>query len=262
MTLQSGQNMNPADSDPLQKELQAQANALLCHDQQLTTMAEGQQTLAARYENSMESVREHLRRLPVAAPHPSSPAHSSSASEARVPPPERCSGASGSCRPFLVQCSLAFELQPSAFPTERSRVAYIISLLTGRARAWGTAEWERDLPVCASVSSFSTELRNVFDHETPGREAAQGLLNLTQGGRTVTDYAIEFRTIAAESSWNAPSLLDAFYHGLSGRIKDELAARDLPTDLDYLVALAIHIEGSGNGESPVYRLSSTPPFSA
>ena len=69
------------------------------------------------------------------------------------------------------------------------------------------------------------------------------MLNLTQGGRIVADYAIEFRTIAADSSWNAPSLLDAFYHGLSGRIKDELAARDLPTDLDHLVALAVRIDG-------------------
>jgi hypothetical protein len=231
--------MNPADSESFQNELQAQGSVLQRHDQQLTSMAESLQTLVARHESSMESVRDHLRRLPVAAPHPGS----SSTSEARVPPPERCSGAPGSCRPFLVQCSLSFELQPSAFPTERSRVAYIVSLLTGRARDWGTAEWERDSPICASVSAFSTEFRKVFDHETPGREAAQGLLNLTQGGRTVADYAIEFRTIAADSSWNAPSLLDAFYHGLSGRIKDELAARDLPTDLDHLVALAVRIDG-------------------
>ena len=152
--------MNPADSDSFQNELQAQGSVLQRHDQQLTTMTEGLQTLVARHESSMESVRDHLRRLPVAAPHPGS----SSTSEARVPPPERCSGAPGSCRPFLVQCSLSFELQPSAFPTERSRVAYIVSLLTGRARDWGTAEWERDTPVCASVSAFSTELRKVFDH--------------------------------------------------------------------------------------------------
>ena len=100
VTVQSGQNMNPADSDSFQNELQAQGSVLQRHDQQLTSMAESLQTLVARHESSMESVRDHLRRLPVAAPHPGS----SSTSEARVPPPERCSGAPGSCRPFLVQC--------------------------------------------------------------------------------------------------------------------------------------------------------------
>lgn len=48
----------------------------------------------------------------------------------------------------------------------------------------------------------------------------------------MSDYSIEFRTIAAESRWNADSLCDAFYHGLSGIIKNELAARDAPTGLD------------------------------
>ncbi|KAK5885830.1 hypothetical protein CesoFtcFv8_016927 [Champsocephalus esox] len=81
-----------------------------------------------------------------------------------------------------------------------------------------------------------------FDHATPGREVARGLFNLVQGGRSVSDYSIEFRTIAAESNWNASSLLDAFYNGLSDRLKDELAARDLPADLDELVALSIRID--------------------
>ena len=202
-------------------------------------MTEGLQEIAARHERSMRSIQEHLQRVPASSP----PVRPSPVSDARLPPPERFSGAPGSCRPFLVQCSLAFELQPSAFPTERSRVAYIVSLLSGRAKDWGTAEWEKQSAMCASVELFSAGLRRVFDHITPGREAARGLFTLTQGGRSVADYSIEFRTMAAESSWNASSLFDAFYHGLSDRIKDELAARDLPADLDGLVALAIRIDG-------------------
>ena len=46
-----------------------------------------------------------------------------------------------------------------------------------------------------------------------------------------------------QSDWNASSLTDAFYNGLSDDIKDELAARDPPTDLDALVATAISIDG-------------------
>jgi len=59
----------------------------------------------------------------------------------------------------------------------------------------------------------------------------------------VTEYSIEFWTLAAESDWNASSLTDTFYNGLSDNIKDELVARDPLTDLDALVATAIRIDG-------------------
>ena len=49
--------------------------------------------------------------------------------------------------------------------------------------------------------------------------------------------------MAADSDWNNSSLLDAFYNGLADRIKDELAAKDLPVDLDGLVALSIRVDG-------------------
>ena len=54
--------------------------------------------------------------------------------------PEKFSGESGDCRSFLVQCGLHYELQAQTFPTERSRVAYMISYLTGQAEKWATAE--------------------------------------------------------------------------------------------------------------------------
>ena len=121
-------------------------------------------------------------------------------------------------------------------------MAYIISLLTGRAREWATAEWEKNAAFCLSVSLFASELKKVFDHVTPGREAARGLFALTQGTGTVSDYSIKFRTLAAESDWNSASLIDAFHHGLSDRIKDELAARDMLDNFDALVDLAIRID--------------------
>ena len=98
----------------------------------------------------------------------------------------------------------------------------------------------------------------MFDHATPGREAARGLLNLVQGSRRVTDYSIEFRTLAADSDWNASSLTDAFYSGLSDGIKDELVARDPPTDLDALVAMAIRIDGRLQERGRERALTSTP----
>jgi len=48
-------------------------------------------------------------------------------------------------------------------------MAYIVSLLTGRARDWGTADWQRQSLSCSSVQLFSEELLKVFDHATRGR---------------------------------------------------------------------------------------------
>lgn len=50
------------------------------------------------------------------------------------------------------------------------------------------------------------------------------MLNVHQSTRTVADYAIEFRTLAAEVVWNNEALVAAFSHGLSDTIKDEIAA--------------------------------------
>uniref|UniRef100_A0A3P9HNI2 DUF4939 domain-containing protein n=1 Tax=Oryzias latipes TaxID=8090 RepID=A0A3P9HNI2_ORYLA len=69
-------------------------------------------------------------------------------------PSPRFSGDSGDCRAFVTQCELHFELQAASFPTDRAKVAFIISHLTGRAGAWATAEWQRGRATCASLSGW------------------------------------------------------------------------------------------------------------
>ncbi|XP_060924550.1 uncharacterized protein LOC132998821 [Limanda limanda] len=92
---------------------------------------------------------------------------------------------------------------PKDFPgiletTERSKVAYIISYLSGRAERWATAEWIRDSHICSSVQLFTETLSKIFNTTSPGREAARALMGFRQGNRRVSDYAIEFRTLAAD----------------------------------------------------------------
>ncbi|KAI2664142.1 Transposon Tf2-8 polyprotein [Labeo rohita] len=61
-----------------------------------------------------------------------------------------------------------------------------------------------------------------------GREATRILLELRQAHRTVTDYSIEFRTLAAECKWNTEAQWDMFLHGLAPYIQYEIYALDLP----------------------------------
>lgn len=162
--------------------------------------------------------------------------------EPNVPVPERYSGDIGTCQSFLTQVSLVFDLQPLSYSTERAKIAYLVSLLSGAAREWGTSVWERQEGVCQSYQAFVGEMKKVFDHPIQGKDAGYRLLSIRQGTRRVTEYAIEFRTLAASSGWNDESLQGAFYAGLQDNIKDELSAREETSSLDQTVALATRID--------------------
>lgn len=67
-------------------------------------------------------------------------------------------------------------------------------------------------------------------------------MSVRQGSRSVAEYAIEFRTLAAEVGWNNEALVAAFSHGLSDALKDEVAAKDLPVELEALISFLILID--------------------
>lgn len=168
--------------------------------------------------------------------------HPTPSREPRLPTPERYSGDPKGCKGFLTQCRLSFDLQPAAYPTEHSRVAYVITLLTGRALSWATALYDNNSPVCNSLTAFSKEMMKVFAPDVSGRTAANKLMQLRQGRQSATDYAIQFRTLAAESGWGEQALLTTFYHGLSDRIKDELASWEEAENLEVLIARVIRLD--------------------
>ncbi|KAM9729681.1 uncharacterized protein ACNS7B_017152 [Menidia menidia] len=181
--------------------------------------------------------------LPQASPPtPVSPPVSRSPPEPRLAPPGFFGGDPEQCRAFLTQCEICFELQPSCFPTDRARVAYVISLLEGKARLWGASEWQIDTAACHSYAEFARELTRVFSPVLPCRESSRGLLTLRQGERTVSAYVIDFHLLAAECRWNEWALMDVFIHGLNSRIKDELATRDYPRSLRELEQLASRVD--------------------
>ncbi|WP_353802540.1 hypothetical protein, partial [Shigella sonnei] len=66
--------------------------------------------------------------------------------------------------------------------------------------------------------------------------------SLCQGDRSITDYSIEFRTLAASSNWNKQALLARFLEGLHAKVKDEILSREVPSSVDSLIELAIRIE--------------------
>ncbi len=150
--------------------------------------------------------------------------HSDRKPEPHANNPPLYDGDPNSCRAFLSQCSLVFALQPRRYATERLKIAYVITLLTGRAREWGTAVWDTGASFCNVFDDFHCEM------------------TLRQGGRSVTDYAIQFKTLAASCDWNEGALRAMFREGLNFEIQDEIATHELPLDLEGFINLAIRVE--------------------
>ncbi len=213
--------------------------AVLSHQEEL--MTKQSQLLA----DIMGSIRQLFERIPGASPPSVSPLRGNrptSVAEPRLPPPKPFTGDPNSCQGFLTQCSLTFELQPSSFPTDRSKIAYIITLLSDKALSWASAVWQSQDACCESNVAFEEEFKRVFDHPVSGREASKRLLTLNQGSRSAADFAIEFRTIAAGSRWNNEALMVCFQGGLSEPLQDELVTREPAADLESLVAMAICLD--------------------
>ncbi len=124
----------------------------------------------------MESTQQLTVHNPPAVSDASCTIHSA---EPRLPPPTVHSGEPHLCRPFLTKCSLYFSLQPSSFPTEESKIAFAITLLSGRATLWGTMVWDNKQQCVSSFQAFSSELIKVFDRAASGREVARLLDGVT-----------------------------------------------------------------------------------
>ncbi|KAL0161345.1 hypothetical protein M9458_045070, partial [Cirrhinus mrigala] len=206
-----------------------------------------QEELMAKHSQLLGDVMSSIRQLFDRLPGTSSPSPSPSlpscnrltpVAEPRLPPPKPFTGDPRSCQGFLTQCSLTFELQPSSFPTDRSKIAYIITLLSDKALSWASAVWESKDACCDSYAAFEEEFKRVFDHPVSGREASKRLLTLNQGSRSTADFAID--------GWNDEALMD------------ELATREPATDLESLIAMAIRLDNRLRERRVARRKTSQP----
>ena len=99
----------------------------------------------------------------------------------------------------------------------------------------------------------------LFDRSATGLEAGRELLRLRQDNDIISNYANEFQTLATDKSWEGRALVDAFLHGLAESVKDELLTRDLPDDLERIIAVAIRIDARLDDRGRAMRARSPPP---
>ncbi|KAI3366537.1 hypothetical protein L3Q82_000666 [Scortum barcoo] len=132
-------------------------------------------------------------------------------------PPEPFSGVSSQCKGFIFQCKLFFQLKSISFSNDFSKIHFMLGLLQGKALTWAEARFAGRTFSGLTFSAFLEEFRRVFESPATPFCASSRLFTITQdSARSVADYTLEFRTLAAEVDWteDAPALCAAFYNGL------------------------------------------------
>lgn len=249
--------MDSAGTDPLRSAVTQQGILLGQHASQLSATSQEVEFLTSQLADLTVQLQELRRENRADATTSfSSPRHEQEP-HANNPPPY--DGNPNSCRAFLAQCSLVFALQPRRYAEEQTKIAYVLTLLIGKARDWGTSVWEAHAPFCATFEAFRNEMIKLFDRSARGEEAAAQLARLRQGKHSVTEFAIEFKTLAASCDWNAASCRAMFRAGLNEEIQDEIATHEIPSGFDDLVDLALRVESRLRFRHQ--RLAARPPWS-
>ena len=127
-------------------------------------------------------------------------------------------------------------------PSGEESVCALVSCLTGRALEWANAVWNGPDSAKDNYPEFTRRFRAVFDHPPEGRAAGERLFHLRQETRSIQDFALEFRTLAAGAGWNDRALIDHFRCSLREDVRRELACRDTTYSLDGLIDLAIRLD--------------------
>ncbi|KAK3518313.1 hypothetical protein QTP86_003673, partial [Hemibagrus guttatus] len=110
------------------------------------------------------------------------------------------------------------------------------------ALEWASAVWDADPQIKASYDYFSGMIKEVFEYPAGGKDISVRLMELRQGSEAAADYAIRFRTLAAQSGWNDAALWAVFRAGLHPALQSELACHEEATTLSQFVATAIRLD--------------------
>ncbi|KAL0157403.1 hypothetical protein M9458_048649 [Cirrhinus mrigala] len=221
----------------LTSELSAQASTLAVHQQQLDRLTD----LTGQLVRALQGLQ---LTSPAAAPPATvpTPAVTPATASPRLAFPEKFDGTAAKCKGFLLQCSLFVSQQPHLYPTDEGKIAFVCSLLTGKALDWATAVWRLDRPTFPTFAAFLQQFKGVFQPSSESGEAGEEIMALRQDRRPAADYALTFRTLAAQSGWNDGPLKLHYRKGLNPELQVELACRDEDLSLEQYIDLSIRVD--------------------
>lgn len=125
------------------------------------------------------------------------PSASSSDNEPQIPSPFRYNFVGSS-----INASSSSSYSPSHYVSEQAKVGYIISMLEGKVMEWASPFWKKNPSLIHYVKAFLHTFWTVFDAHCLVAAVSFRFLQICQGNCSAKDYAIDFRTLAMEASWN------------------------------------------------------------
>ena len=130
-------------------------------------------------------------------------------------------------RPFLSQLNIVFLNHPKRFSTDRSKVLFAGSFLTGTAADWFEPiidESSRESLMLDDWILFKDRLTKIFGDPNAVATAEYNLHSLEmKDSEGISEYITRFRTEAARLHWDDAALKYQFRNGLADRILDDLA---------------------------------------
>ncbi|MBW0511270.1 hypothetical protein O181_050985 [Austropuccinia psidii MF-1] len=134
-------------------------------------------------------------------------------------------------RGFIQSCQLIFHNDPANFFSDRKKVLYSTSFLTGRAGKWiepylSNISNEDPSYLLNNWQLFETQLFTLFGDPNEVRKAEQELDNLRmrESGQ-VSLYIADFRSLMSRiGDWGERAYIHVYRRGLASRLLDQLAS--------------------------------------
>ncbi|KAL0192406.1 hypothetical protein M9458_010702, partial [Cirrhinus mrigala] len=230
---------DPATASQFASAMSAQATMLTQHQQQLDRLT----ALTEQLVRAVQGLQ--VAAPPVASPPPPPaplPVIQPVTASPRLAFPDKFDGTPAKCKGFLLQCTLFVNQQPNLYATDESKIAFVCSLLTGKALEWATAVWDLGQSTYPTFATFLKSFKEVFQPSPESSEAGEQIVALRQGRRTAAEYALDFRTLAAQSGWNDGPLRLHYRKGLNSDLQVELACRDEDLSLNQYIDLSIRVD--------------------
>jgi len=154
---------------------------------------------------------------------------------------------------FLAKLNLYIGFNQKKFNSEMNKGLYTVAYLKNAAFDWVNPKLHEFLDkspkkqdtnkesIFSDFKKFKKELWKAFEVVNEKRAVKQWLHTLKMN-KSVAKYSVEFQCIAALTDWDDDTLVSQYYWGLSEGIKDEIAWRDCPEELQEMIDTFINID--------------------
>jgi hypothetical protein len=158
--------------------------------------------------------------------------------------PPKFTGGAESLADLLFHCEMEFAVRPATYSSERVKVYYLISHLTGHTFTWARTLNQERSPLLSTFEKFATELQKIHGKSAEFSTAeAESKLEKLKQTKSCSDYAALFDQYTAILKFNDDAKLALFKRGLKPALRTALASLNETFDeYDELRDAAIRID--------------------